>query len=208
MEEGRGGDSLVTADDMCARRPDPCDAEGWEAHVLDDKVVGQLLDSAATRLAAYGYLLTGSQSGADALVQVAIVKVAAGRRRITDLPVAEGRVRLAMRSIHLAELRRAGTWRAKYAPRVARGGAAKYSPDLAARNAVGKALSALTAEQRAVVVLHHYEHLQIPEIAAAMRTAEATVSRHLAHAHAMLTVNLGEIQPEADRIPIVDGRRR
>ena len=60
---------------------------------MHDDVVGQLLDSAATRLAAYGYLLTGSQVAGDELVQAAIVQVSVRHRRLRDVRALEGRVR-------------------------------------------------------------------------------------------------------------------
>src|SRR4051794_11499286 len=97
-----------------------CDAGTLEAPV-DDDVVGQLLDTAATRLAAYGYVLTGSQFASDELVQAAIVKVSVRHRRLGDVRALEGRVKSAMRTIFLRGLRRAGTWRARLARLVGRG---------------------------------------------------------------------------------------
>ena len=176
---------------------------------MDDDVVGQLLDTAAPRLAAYGYLLTGSQFAGDELVRAAIVKVSVRHRRLRDVRALEGRVRSAMRTIYLDELRRAGTWRA-HLPRLgARGGVAD-APNRGEQPSddVGRALAQLSPQERAVVVLRHFDQLEVLEIAEAMRTTDDAVREYLAQAHATLGRTLGEIAPEVDRILVVDGRRR
>ncbi len=174
---------------------------------MDDDAIGRLLDVAAGRLAAYGYLLTGSQPASGALVQDAIVKVFVRHRRLDDTIVAEGLVRAAMRTIHLAQLRKAASWRAK-PQSAARQAEPTQPPDLAAQSPVGHALALLPAQERAAITLRHHDHLQKQEIAAAMRVPEGVVDGLLSRAHATLERTLGEIAPELDQIPIVDARRR
>ena len=176
---------------------------------MDDDVVGQLLDTAATRLAAYGYLLTGSQIAGDELIRSAIVKVSVRHRRLRDVRALEGRVKLAMRTIYLDDLRRAGTWRARLPRLGARGGVQDVpGPSKQPSDDVGRALAQLSSHERAVVVLRHYDQLEVLQIAEAMRITEGAAREHLAHAHATLGRTLGEIAPEVDRILVVDGRRR
>src|SRR6478735_5118485 len=98
---------------------------------MDDDLIGQLLDAAAKRLAAYGYLLTGSQHAGEDLVQGAIIKVFIKRRRLEDVRAAEAYVRAAMRTMHLDEVRRATSWRAKAPKLVSRTDQSDGSDDLA-----------------------------------------------------------------------------
>ena len=170
---------------------------------MDDDLIGQLLDAASGRLAAYGYLLTGSQHASQDLVQDAIVKVFVKRRRLDNVRAAEGYVRAAMRTIHLDDVRRVQSWRAKM-PRLApREQINDTSDDLATRDLVGRALALLPPQERAVVVLRHYDDLQIQDIAIAMRIAEGTVKRYLSQAHATLAATLGDIEAAPDVVPIM-----
>jgi DNA-directed RNA polymerase specialized sigma24 family protein len=175
---------------------------------MDDDSTGQLLDVAAGRLAAYGYLLTGSQRAGEDLVQDAIVKVFARRRRLDGVPVAEAHVRAAMRQLHLDEVCRPTWWRAFLRWLVPPPPAAYRTPEPVSGDPTGRAMAILSPMERAAVMLRHHEHLQIPEMAVAMRVDEATVERHLAEALAKLSRILGEIEPEFDQVLIVDRTRR
>lgn len=170
---------------------------------MDDDLIGELLDAAAGRLAAYAYLLTGSQVAGEDLVQGAIVKVFVKRRRLNDVRAAEAYVRAAMRTMHLDEVRRAASWRSKAPKLVQRTELSDHSDDVAARDVVGRALAALPLQERTAVVLRHYDQLQVSEIATAMRLAEGTVKRYLSQAHATLAAKLGEVGPVEDHVPVV-----
>ena len=176
---------------------------------MHDDVVGQLLDSAATRLAAYGYLLTGSRVAGDELVQAAIVQVSVRHRRLREVRALEGRVRVTMRTIHLGEIRRAGSWRALLPRFGVHGDVAEAPPGVGTpRDDVGRALAQLSPPQRAAVVLRHVDQLEVLEIAEAMHTTEVAVSDYLSQATATLSHSLGPIAPVADRILVVDRRVR
>jgi len=162
-------------------------------------LIDELLDVASGRLAAYGYLLTGSQVAGEALVQDAVAKVLVRHRMLADPLDAERRVRDAMRTIHLARVRRANKWWATHPQDPA---------EPAAPDPMGRTLAGLTPHERAVVVLRHHDQLTIEEIAAAMHAGEATVERHLAHAEATLAATFGPIAPVIDRVEIVETRLR
>jgi len=170
---------------------------------MDDDLIGQLLDTAAGRLAAYGYLLTGSQHAGQDLVQDAIVKVFVKQRRLENVRAAEGYVRSAMRTMHLDQVRRDASWRSKMPQLVNRPERDDSADDLAARDLVGRALAGLPPQERAVVVLRHYDDLQIQEIAAEMRISEGTVKRYLSQAHAALAVSLGRIEESPQPVPVL-----
>ena len=178
---------------------------------MGDDLIGQLLDVAARRLAAYGYLLTGSQGAGEELVQDAIVKVIVRHRRLTSVPTLEGHVHAAMRTIHLDEARRQSSWRAalpRLAQRTSRRQFADEPAEPGPRDPTGRAMATLSPMERAAVVLRHVDHLQIPEMAVAMRVAEAPVETLLSQARAKLSRVLGDIEPEFDQILIVDRTRR
>lgn len=173
-----------------------------------DDLFDRLLDAAAGRLSAYGYLLTGSQRAGEELVQAAIVKVLVRHRRLVSVPQVEGHVRAAMRTIHLYEVRRMAPWRAAL-PRLApRAHLAGWPAEPAPHDPTGRAMARLSPPERAAVVLRHFEHLQISEIAVAMRIDEAAVETLLSGALATLSRTLGDIEPELDQILIVDRSRR
>lgn len=157
---------------------------------MSEDPIGRLLDTAGARLAAYGYLLTGSRAAADALLHDAIVKVFVRRRRVGG--GAESAVRDAMRALHLAAVHRQSEPPPQDEP---------LPP-----GEVGRALNALPLDQRAVVVLRYHDHLQIPDIAGAMRLGEDAVGRMLSDAKTTLTRLLGDIEPVMDPIEVVSRR--
>ena len=152
---------------------------------MADDPIGRLLDAAAGRLAAYGFLLTGSQQAGDRLVEDAIVRVFSRRR--APGAAAERLVKEAMRvasvTRHAAEQHEPGP------------------PD-----GIGDALAPLTPRERTVTVLRHYDRLTIPQIAATLGIPEASVERALADALARLTATLGPIDPVMDPVPILTRR--
>lgn len=151
---------------------------------MTDDAIDRLLYAAADELAAYGYLLTGSEAGGARLVEDAIVRVFARRRR--PGAAAERLVKEEMCVIHLASVRRHA--------------AIHDEPTL---DRIGAALAALTPPERAVVVLRHHDRLTIPEIASAMRATEDEVEALLAQSLAKLTATLGPIDPVMDPVPVL-----
>lgn len=173
---------------------------------MDEDPVGRLLDEAAERLAAYGYVLAGSRAEGDELVRAAIARVFARHRRPADARVAEGRVRAAMRAMHLARVRREASWRAHLPWRASRSDAGEGAA-AEAGDPLGRALAALSPHERAAVVLRHYDHLAVPEIATAMRLSDGAAAELLASARGALAATLGPLDAEPDEIPVVAPRR-
>lgn len=174
----------------------------------NDLLLGELLNRASARLAAYGYLLTGSQHASEDLVQDAIVKVFVRRRSLANVQAAEGYVRAAMRSIHIDRMRREKLWR-KAAPGQVVGAEA---PDIAERivvsDAVGRALATLSPQQRTAVVLKYYDDLTVAGVAVEMKLAEGTVKRYLSDAMQRLAAEMGDRLVVAEYAAVTDGKDR
>jgi len=172
-----------------------------------DEIIGELLDVAARRLAAYGYLLTGSQHAGEELVQAAIVKVFVRRRKVAGVQAAEGYVRATMRSVHIDGLRRERLWR-----RVAPGQLAGREPvddhaaRIATRDAMQRALGSLSAQERTAVVLRYFDDLTVAQTADYMGLALGTVKRYVSNALHKLAVEIGDHDFDVERVTVEQGR--
>jgi len=170
-------------------------------------VLGEMLDVAADRLAAYGYLLTGSQHAGEDLVQDAIVKVFVRQRRLDGARGAEAYVRAAMRTIHIDRMRRETHWRGLVPRLVDRSEAPDASALVADQDRMARALVLLATQERAVVVLRYYDDLKVADIAAQMHLAEGTVKRYLSNALDKLAGVLGTIDETTERIGLVERKK-
>ncbi|GMA35242.1 sigma-70 family RNA polymerase sigma factor [Demequina litorisediminis] len=148
----------------------------------DDDLMRELLARAGGRLAAYGYLLTGTQHAGEDLVQDAIVKVFVRRRRLANAAAAEGYVRAAMRTLHLDRMRRESRWRRVAPGLVERTELPDHADAVAVADAVARGLDALSPRQRTAVVLRYFDDLPVVEVAHEMRLATGTVKRYLSEA--------------------------
>ncbi|GIG53818.1 sigma-70 family RNA polymerase sigma factor [Demequina activiva] len=176
--------------------------------MTDDDLLGELLGRASTRLAAYGYLLTGSQHAGEDLVQDAIVKVFVRKRRIPNAAAAEGYVRAAMRSLHVDRMRRETVWRRLAPGQVVRDEVPDQTERIATADAVGRALATLSPRQRTAVVLRYYDDLTVADVAHQMRLATGTVKRYLSDALDRLAVEVGADVFDAERIAVVETEGR
>ncbi len=170
-------------------------------------VLGEMLDVAAHRLAAYGYLLTGSQHAGEDLVQDAIVKVFVRQRRLDGPQAAEAYVRAAMRTLHVDRMRRETHWRGLMPRLVGRSEAPDASAVVADQDQIGRALSLLAQQERAVVVLRFYDDLKVTDIAAQMHLAEGTVKRYLSNALDKLAGVLGTLDETTERVGLVERKK-
>lgn len=163
-----------------------------------------LLDERAGRLAALGYLLTGSSHGAEELVQEAIVRVFARKTRFESTEKAEAYVRATMRTLHVDSIRRVGLSRRLL--RRERAGV-EEGPEAAVveRDAMARALSLLSPQKRVVIVLRFYEDLPYADIADAMGLAVGTVKRYIADAVAQLGESFDH---SGERIPLITRSKR
>ena len=176
--------------------------------MTDDDLLGELLERASARLAAYGYLLTGSQHAGEDLVQDAIVKVFVRKRRIPNVAAAEGYVRAAMRSLHVDRMRRETVWRRLAPGQAVRDEVPDEADRIATADAVGKALATLSPRQRTAVVLRYYDDLTVADVAHQMRLATGTVKRYLSDALDRLAVEVGADAFDTERIAVVDTEGR
>lgn len=164
----------------------------------------QVLRVAGARLTAYGYVLTGSQSDAEELVQEAVVKTFVRRPRLDNAAAAEQYVRLTMKTTMIDRARKAERFR-KRAPIEVQ---PETTPDavvaISHRVAVSKALEQLSTQQRVAVALRYWDDLTVPEIAAEMRVKPGTVKRYLFDAAASLRPLLGDhVEPDDNDIRVV-----
>ncbi|MCL2594374.1 MAG: sigma-70 family RNA polymerase sigma factor [Promicromonosporaceae bacterium] len=175
---------------------------------------GELATLVAKRgraLIGYAYALCGDFPQAEDLVQDALVKTFAKPRSLratnpeaiivplhedgAEIPPTigtEAYVRRAILTLYLDTYRRSARWRQRR-HLVAEAGIVR-SPETAATASadVAAALANLTPQERAAIVLRHYEDLTISEIALAMNLAEGTVKRYLSDAQATLRDVLAE----------------
>ena len=161
-------------------------------------VLAEVTRVAGSRLAAYGYVLTGNQSEAEELVQEAMVKTFVRRPRLTDIAAAEQYVRLAMKTLTIDKARKESRFR-----KVA---ASQATPDvmpdgvhaISTKVAVSAALTSLTPQQRIAIALRYWDDLTVPEVAQEMRVKTGTVKRYLHDAAGVLRPLLGEYHERDD----------
>lgn len=162
---------------------------------------------AGSRLAAFGFVLTGSQSDAEELVQEAIVKVFVRRPRLTDTAAAEQYVRLSMRTLVIDRARKDKRFR-DFAASQPHDDAEPEGGDvvhaISDRVAVARALAGLAPQQRVAIALRYWDDMTVSEVAAAMHVKVGTVKRYLHDAAAVLRPLLGEyVEADEDTIRVV-----
>jgi RNA polymerase sigma-70 factor (sigma-E family) len=162
------------------------DAPGYEAFV-------------AARIAALSrtaYLLTGNHHDAEDLVQTTLFKAARSWHRMTGDP--EPYVRRIMYNENVSRWRRRRV--AEFAaPELPEQPTA--DTDLETRIELQRALQALTARQRTMLVLRFFEDLTEQRTAAAMGVSVSTVKSETRRALARLS----QLFPELERLPAGDG---
>jgi RNA polymerase sigma factor (sigma-70 family) len=155
-------------------------------------ILAQITRDAGPRLAAYGYVLTGTQTDAEELVQEAIVKTLIRRPRLSEVAAAEQYVRLTMKTLSIDKARKEARFR-KNAPVQAHPAALPDSVQaISNKVAVSAALTNLTAQQRVAIALRYWDDLTVPEVAHAMKVRPGTVKRYLHDAAAALRPLLGD----------------
>lgn len=169
-----------------------------------DAELSALLAKRGRALKGYAFTLCGDHDQAEDLVQDALVKTFSKPRRIRAqdpsvilLPLdgsdaaeaalgTEAYVRRAILTIFLDQCRRRTRWNDRQHLLAADPATRGPESRTAAVVDVASALDRLRPQERAVIVLRHYEDLTIPAIARAMNLAEGTVKKYLASATAEL----------------------
>ena len=147
---------------------------------MDEQEFTEWAAGAERRLLRSAYLLTGDLHRAEDLVQEALVKVALRWDRLRDgNPTAYARTIVVRDNI---------SWwrRRRELPMESPEELATVSSDPDAAMVVRRALGRLTAKQRAVVVLRHFDDLSVEEVAATLGVSAGTVKSQNAAALARL----------------------
>lgn len=166
-------------------------------------VVAQVYRDAGSRLAAYGYVLTGSHHGAEELVQAAVVKTFVKRRRLQDARKAEAYVRATMRTMHIDGIRRERTWM-RLIPKVAPRDADEHAQDVDDHDEISRALAQLPRRVRTAVALRYYDDLTVADVAATMNLSDGTVKKYLQEGRERLAPLLGVSNEEPEHLPVVE----
>ena len=170
-------------------------------------VLERVMRHAGSRLAAYGFVLTGSQSDAEELVQEAIVKTFVRRPRLADPASAEQYVRLAMKTLTIDRARKEARFRREAPTQVHTAELPDIVHAISTRVAVQDALRGLTSQQRVAIALRYWDDLTVPEIANQMKVRPGTVKRYLHDASAALRPLLGEHDDDGeDSLRVVTAR--
>lgn len=166
-----------------------------------DDVLDELVRHRYPALLARARMLVRDPVAAQDLVQDALVATFAGRVRFTSVPAAEQYVRRALVSRYVDGLRRLrrereGVERLAALPE-------DVAPDPAETptrpaDEVEAALSRLTPQQRACVVLRHLEDLSVRETAALLRLSDGAVKRYTSDGVRALGALLGARPPAPD----------
>ena len=135
----------------------------------------RLIADRGTQLLRTAVLLTGSKPDGEDLLQAAIERLLRQGRRISGNP--EGYLRRTLYNLAADRWRREKVWQRKLP--VIKADQRSVAPDLTAnvdlRDTLIRALHALSPQQRAVVVLRHWEQLSDAEAAEVLGCSEATV---------------------------------
>lgn len=150
-------------------------------------------------LVGYAYLMIGSRSEAEDVVQEAIVKTFSRGKAQTSIREAEAYIKRAIANESINRSRKRMVAQRHAAAVVDSPFAPSHSNAVDARADVERALDALSPRERAVVVLKYMDDLTINTIAAVLKLNEGTVKRYLANAAVKLRHELGD-----DAIPAVD----
>lgn len=174
------------------------------------RTLDALLRERGGALFGYAYVLTGSATAAEDLLQDALVRTFRSGRGTRDLNSAHAYVKRAMSSAFIDAGRRSAS-----RPRTVAGEAAEDAtiPDHASASAAAldlqAALLTLPPRERACVVLRYLEDMPVASVAAELGLAVGTVKRYLADGVARLrALHLDIDLTDADTIPVTEGRKR
>jgi RNA polymerase sigma-70 factor (sigma-E family) len=141
----------------------------------DADALESLLAERGTQLMRTAVLLAGGRQDGEDLLQAALERLIRQGRRVTGNP--EGYLRRTLYNLAADRWRRREAWRRKLP--VIGAGQREVTHDLTAavdlRDALIRALHLLPPQQRAAVVLRHWEQLSDAEAAAVLGCSEGTV---------------------------------
>jgi len=157
------------------------------------------------RLLSLALLVAPDRSGAQDLVQDALVATFSGRARFESIAQAEAYVRRAIVT-RSANARRSGAIEARALAAVAARAALVTGPAAEPMDPrVLAALRDLPPRERACVVLRHVEDLSVRDTAAALGLSEGAVKRYVSDGVAALNAALGTTAPRTQSMPVRTG---
>lgn len=148
----------------------------------------------------YAYVLTGQPASAEDLVQTALMKVYRRWRRVSRMEFPDAYVRRTLTTTFLDQHRRRSNAEQPIADIPDSAGGPDPAVGVADRDQIARALTCLSPQQRAVIVLRHYLGLDDAAIAAELGCSETTVRSHASRAlqrmrHFLTSVDLQERLP-------------
>jgi RNA polymerase sigma-70 factor (sigma-E family) len=149
-------------------------------------------------------LLTGDYGHAEDLVQVALTKLYFAWNRLEAQEAVDAYARRILVNTHLNQRRRRW-WRERATPTSPDAGVADAADETAERDRVLRALAALPARQRAVMVLRFYDDKSEADVARILQIPLGTVKSSSARALARLE-GLLAAQAEEPRLGVGDQR--
>lgn len=154
-------------------------------------VLDRLVQERYGGLVAYATVLTGERASAQDVVHDALVSTFGARASFASVPQAEAYVRRAIASRFYDRVRSSGRERAGLV-RLAHATpeSAELRSDLLDVD-VAAALSRLSAQQRACVVLRHLDDLSVKDTASLLGISEGAVKRYVSDGVAALNALLG-----------------
>jgi len=169
------------------------------------QVMETLVRQRRPALVGYAYLLTGSRSEAEDLVQEAIVRTFARGRAKTSVREAEAYVKRAIANEAVNRARHGLVVRENQAKLAEPSSHPGHDARVNARADLEAALDTLSPRERAVTVLKYVDDLTISSIAAVLKLNDGTVKRYLANAAVKLREQLGDDAvniPERPTVPV------
>ncbi len=176
-----------------------------------EQVASELVRTRFHALVGYATMLTGSRADAEDVVNDALIATFGRRRSLENVTVAETYVRRAIATTYLDSVRRSGRQNA-LARRVAEHATDTLpGPELeiVQRSEIDEALTHLTPQERACVVLRVMDQNSTRETAQALGRAEGSVKRYLHDGMAKLSAALAVELPvdEPERVTVRVARR-
>jgi RNA polymerase sigma-70 factor (sigma-E family) len=142
-----------------------------------DEEFGRFVAARCVSLCRTAYLLTGDWQAGEDLVQEALTRTYLRRRRLHSPAALEPYARKVLVTLYLTSRRR--LWRSELPfARVPDRAVSSGMDDVVARNGLWPALMALSAQQRAVLVLRYFEDLTEAEIAQVLGCSPGAVKTH------------------------------
>lgn len=168
-----------------------------------DQVLADLARERGNDLIAYAYLLAGDHAAAQDLVQDAFVKVFGRLRNGFTPDVAEAYVRRTIVTTYVDGYRRRRRWSSVQHLLTTDPVDAADDEPTTDRVDLRAALTVLSPQERACVVLRFYEDLTVPAVAARLGLADGTVKRYLSTAVHKLEQRLGPVDAASvETVPV------